>query len=278
MEKKNKITDEEAQGHEEQAVVPLPLHAWMNSVRGSEIAASASGFTAADLKLLCVGLQALVFKSADMFQDQGSDLDKIVTSIPQGNENGKNLKFELKQESLGEPTFRLWGRVVDEQCARSANRLYLLPIATVQGTTFYIDGSRYTNPHRSDCCYGWLVNQVPAPLPVEENSSDAPEAKRARKGKKEVKKSKPQEPKDKVVIFTHVLKFDDEEATIKLHLRKPVVVKVRLPYLAPNNEVAMEARVGTVLKRLPYDWDASSLKRLERPKVTLKGKPAFGMK
>ena len=49
----------------------------------------------------------------------------------------------------------LWGRVVTADMAGSLSSAIKAPLGVVGGTEWWLDGSNFINPRRSDCCLAW---------------------------------------------------------------------------------------------------------------------------
>ena len=79
--------------------------------------------------------------------------------------NAKHEKCTILQVRPGEASLPFWGKVVDEATAMYMPRSALLPIMVTYkcgkdcSFNLYLDGSRFMNRCRSDCCLAWLVDK-----------------------------------------------------------------------------------------------------------------------
>ena len=51
----------------------------------------------------------------------------------------------------------LWGEVVDAAKAKSLSNAIKVPLGLVGGIEWWLDGSNFIDPRRSDCCLAWAA-------------------------------------------------------------------------------------------------------------------------
>ncbi len=68
--------------------------------------------------------------------------------------------MSLYQRVEGAVCFNLLGKVIDEVAAATVSKSFILPLGCSHGIRLFLDGSRYANLEKSDCCLGWMVAQT----------------------------------------------------------------------------------------------------------------------
>jgi hypothetical protein len=123
---------------------------WLGELKANEL--KSQPLTAHGMRLLIHKMQGL-FLPQGVAPNQGSGFDKVhIMRTASG-------KIELAQREEGQCYFNLWGTVVDETAAGAVPKQFLLPLGCSENVRLYLDGSRFANVERSDCCLGWLVAQ-----------------------------------------------------------------------------------------------------------------------
>ena len=150
---------------------------------------------------------------------------------------------EIKQTVAGPVVFKVWGKLLSMDMAYGVKRRDLLPLGDCHGVTLFLDGSKFCNPDKSDCCLAWCLPVVTPPDPKKNKTS--------------------KEPKERPV------------ATHEFSLEKKVTFEMwgmdfeySLPELVPTT-AAVEGQAGQILQRQEFDWSECGTKprdRLQRTK------------
>ena len=77
------------------------------------------------------------------------------------------MTYELLQITEGQVSLTFFGTVVDGNLARLSSSTCVPLNVTIEDNAveedvvFWLDGSSYANPHRSDLCAAWLAKGIP---------------------------------------------------------------------------------------------------------------------
>ena len=165
---------------------------------------------------------------------------------------GKASKLQVVRRGPGHCHLPFFGKVVEEQAAAMASRVNVLPLGDGgKGLRFFVGGTSFCNPKRSDVCGAWL-------LPRAAKEQDAEEEVLQPKKKSKTTASPPS---------SHAIQFESFEVQVD-----GTTLEYEVPYL-----VGIEANKfmeGKCIREyLP--WDSVEL---AKPKKTITSKLSFAHK